>query len=199
MTKRRHTTPPPVGEHPTTKHRLRYPPIAVLAAIVLSLTALTGCGSGSSSGSDGSGRTKSAADPAGTPSATTGTAGNSTRQLDVCALVGTAKASQLDGHQITTAGPATGLSSHEYGCAYSNDDGTVQIQIQVFAHDAKSNYDNLSSQSKDVTAVPGLGDKAFYDNDETMYVLAGNNLLQVNGCDGADHCAALARPVLSAL
>ena len=38
-----------------------------------------------------------------------------------------------------------------------------------------------------------------YDNDSTMYVLAGDNLIQVNGVDSADKCAALARPVLAAL
>ncbi len=47
--------------------------------------------------------------------------------------------------------------------------------------------------------MSGLGDKAFFDNDGTMYVLAGNNLIQVNGVKTADQCAALARPVLAAL
>ena len=107
--------------------------------------------------------------------------------------------SQLSGQQITTAGPGTGLQSKEYECAYSNDDGTVQIQVTVFEHDAKQSYDLFSMQSKNVTHVSGLGDKAFYDNDETMYVLAGDNLIQVNGAFSADHCAALARPVLAAL
>jgi hypothetical protein len=44
-----------------------------------------------------------------------------------------------------------------------------------------------------------LGDRAFFDNDGTMYVLAGNNLIQVNGLNTAGESAALARPILAAL
>jgi hypothetical protein len=171
-----------------------------LAAIAF----LCACGgSSSSTGSHapaaGGSTASSAAQQTTTPSAAGATKAAGAHAIDVCAIITAAKASQLSGHQITTAGPGTGLQSKEYGCAYSNDDGTVQIQVTVFEHDAKKSYDLFSSQSKNVTQVSGLGDKAFYDNDETMYVLAGDNLIQVNGADSADHCAALARPVLSAL
>ncbi len=86
----------------------------------------------------------------------------------------------------------------EYGCNYGNDDDSLQVEVTVFEHDAKTTYNTFSTGSNN-TSVSGLGDKAFYDNDGTMYVLAGDNLIQVNGLNSSDQCAALARPVLAAL
>lgn len=177
-----------------------------LSATAATLLALTSCSSGSSSTQTGSSSvstnalsSSAAGQVATSPAAASTAAAGAAHPIDVCATVTAAKASQLSAQPITEAHPESGLQDLEYGCGYSNDDSSVQVQLTVFEHDAKSSYDLFSSQSKNVTQVPSLGDKAFYDNDETMYVLAGNNLIQVNGVDGADHCAALARPLLAAL
>ena len=73
------------------------------------------------------------------------------------------------------------------------------MQVQVFEHDAASSYETFLAGSLGASTVGGLGDKAFFDNNGTMYVLAGSNLIQVNGLNSADECAALARPVLAAV
>jgi hypothetical protein len=47
--------------------------------------------------------------------------------------------------------------------------------------------------------IPGLGDKAFRDNDNTLYVLSGTDLIQVSGLGSEQAAEALAKPVLDAL
>ena len=144
-----------------------------------------GCHS-TSTGSNGSASGGSPASPAGHP-------------IDVCATLPAASAAKLSNTAITKATPRTGLQAQEYGCAYDNDDDSLQVEVTVFEHDAKSSYDAFAGVAKNATAVSGLGDKAFFDKDGTLYVLAGSNLLQVNGLDTAAQCAALARPVLAKL
>jgi hypothetical protein len=92
-----------------------------------------------------------------------------------------------------------GLQPQEYGCGYTNTDDSVQFEVKVFEHDAATSYDFFVSGTKKVTTVSGLGDRAFFDNEGTMYVLKGSNVIQVNGVKTADQCAAVARPVLAGL
>jgi hypothetical protein len=110
-----------------------------------------------------------------------------------------ASAAQLSGEAIVRATPTAGLQPREYGCGYGNADDSQEFEITVFEHDAATSYDFFSTGSKNATPVSGLGDKAFFDNDGTMYVLAGPDLIQVNGLMSADLSAALARKVLAAL
>jgi hypothetical protein len=119
--------------------------------------------------------------------------------IDVCALLPAASAAKLSGLAVTTANPRAGLQPQEYGCGYTNADDSVQFEVTVFEHDAATSYDFFVSGSKKASPVSGLGDKAFFDNDGTMYVLKGNNLIQVNGVKTAAQCAAVARPVLAGL
>ncbi len=176
------------------------------ATITIVLSISTACG-GSSSGGNSVASSPAAAGSTGvvnrsgaSQAATSGGSAptESGRPIDVCATLPAAKAAQLSGQPITTADPRTGLMPREYGCNYGNDDDSLQVEVTVFEHDAKASYDTFSSAGNN-TSVSGLGDKAFYDNDGTLYVLAGNNLVQVNGLDSSDECAALARPVLAAL
>ena len=102
-------------------------------------------------------------------------------------------------NRLWTANPITNLMPREYGCAYSNDADNVQAEVKVFEHDAVVSYNFFLKASKSQQLVDGLGDKAFFDNDGTMYVLAASNLIQVNGLKTANQCAALARPILAAL
>lgn len=124
--------------------------------------------------------------------------GASGHRISVCAALPAASAAKLSGKAITTATSQTGQELHKYGCAYSNEDDSVQVEVMVFEQNAAQTYNFLLSATKNARAVSGLGDKAFFDNDGTMYVLAGSNLIQVNGLDTAEQCAALARPVLAA-
>jgi hypothetical protein len=103
------------------------------------------------------------------------------------------------GSAITTADAETEGQPNQYGCNYGNADDSLQVEVTVFDHNAASTYNAFFSGIKGATTVSGLGDKAFFDNDATMYVLAGSNLVQVNGLNTADECAALARPVVAAL
>ena len=93
---------------------------------------------------------------------------------------------------MTESGPGA------YGCGYGNADDSIQVEVQVFEQSAPT-YDALLSGSKDASPVSGLGDKAFFDNEGSLYVLDGSTLIQVNGLSTADECAALARPILAAL
>ncbi|HUZ70101.1 MAG TPA: hypothetical protein VMU65_10345 [Candidatus Saccharimonadales bacterium] len=164
--------------------------VYVLSAVaVLSVAA---CGSTSPTGSNGTNNNA-------TPS-TTGSAGAGTHHtIDVCTTLPAASAAQLSGQPITTADVIADPSSDGYGCAYGNTDDSIQVEVKIFTHDTASSYALFLSGSKNATPMSGLGDKAFFDNDGTMYVLAGDNLIQVNGLSTADSCAALARPVVAAL
>ena len=162
-------------------------------ALGVSAAGLVGCHSSSSAG--GSSTPAASSTASGGASATPAPG----KPIDVCAALPAASAAKLSGAAFTTANPITNLQPQEYGCAYSNDADNVQAEVKVFQHNAAVSYDFFLNGSKNATPVRGLGDKAFFDNDGTMYVLAGSNLIQVNGVPTADRCAALARPVVAAL
>lgn len=182
---------------------------AAVAIVAINLTALSMPGCGSSSHTSGSpavavsssagAARSSGVVPSSMTSAPASTSDGSTHAIDVCAILSAASAAKLSGQAITTADARTGLQPYEYGCAYGNADDSVQVEVTVFEHDAAFSYGTFLAGSKKASTISGLGDKAFFDNDGTMYVLAGNNLIQVNGLKTADQCAALARPVLAAL
>ena len=142
---------------------------------------------------------RSSSNTSGSSSASGSSPASAGQPIDVCATLPAASAAKLSGTGITKATPRTGLQAQESGCAYGNDDDSLQVEVTVFDHDSKSSYDTFTAATKNATAVSGLGDKAFFDNDGTMYVLAGIHLIQVNGLKTADQCAALARPVLAKL
>ena len=134
--------------------------------------------------------------PAGPSASTSRAAGSS---LDVCATLPAAMAKQLSGEDITSAVPVTELAgSGDFGCGYSNDDSSVQVQVQAFVAHGPSTW-QVASTSKNKTPVAGLGDEAFYDNDGTLYARKGKAVVQVNGINSADKCAALAKPILALL
>jgi hypothetical protein len=168
---------------------------------------LSGCGSAShASGSTATSATSAVASSPSSHAAPTSTARGqvstpsaTAHAIDVCATLSAAAAANLSDQAITTADAQNGLQPKEYGCAYGNADDSLQVEVTVFEHDAAFTYNTFSSGSAGATTVSGLGDKAFFDNDGTMYVLAGSNLIQVNGLKTADECAALARPVVAAL
>jgi hypothetical protein len=186
----------------STSHDTRLLPVTVLAIGIAAL-GLTSCGASNASGSSTTTGSAASSAPAASPATTASSQASappaSARPIDVCATVPAATAAKLSGKPFTKGVPRGGLQPEEYGCAYGNDDDSLQMEVTVFEHNAAESYNFFFSGSKNARAVNGLGDKAFFDNDGTMYVLVGNNLIQVNGLETADQCAALARPVVAAL
>lgn len=179
------------------------PAVFVAAAAAAAVVSLAACGASSATrnSSISSNATTGASSAAQPPAASTTSSpgAGSAHTIDVCMTLPAASAAQLSGQPITTADAMTEQTPGEYGCAYGNADDSLQVEVQVFEDNAASSYDFLLSGSTGATTVGGLGDKAFFDNAGTMYVLAGSNLIQVNGLNTADECAALARPIVAAL
>jgi len=117
----------------------------------------------------------------------------------VCKVVPAATAAQLSGLAITIANTQSEqVQPGEYGCDYTNEADDAQMEILIFENGASS-YDTFRNGSPNATDVSGLGDKAFYDGEGTLYARVGANMVQVNGVESSDRCAALARPVVAAL
>lgn len=179
----------------------------ILFAVGLTAVAASGCGSASQPGTpatatNSTSTAATATNPAASspaPGASASTTTAPAHPIDVCAVIPAASAAKLSGETIVRATTLTGLQPQEFGCGYGNADDSVEFEVKVFEHDAASSYDFFAAGSKKASPVNGLGDKAFFDNDGTMYVLFKNNLIQVNGLKTSDLCAALARPVLAAL
>lgn len=131
--------------------------------------------------------------------AANGTSGTKAKPIDVCTVVDAAKAKSLSGWDITSATKNTQLMANEYGCNYSNDASDKQFEISVFEHDATTNFSVFQNGSKNATNVSGVGGKAFWDNDGTLYVLNGNALIQVNGLDNSDTSVKFANLIVAAL
>ena len=169
-----------------------------VVVITLATLGLTGCGSSDQSGQTG-GSPASAVASSSSTNAQGATSTAATHPIDVCAVLPAATAAKLSGLAVTIGNTLTGLEPQEYGCGYTNANDDVQFEVKVFEHNAATSYDVFFSGSKNATPVSGVGDKAFFDNDGTMYVLKGSNLIQVNGVKTSDQCAAVARPIVAAL
>lgn len=154
--------------------------------------AVAGCGSAGNDAQPAAGAASPTVAPAGDGPTSAGT----TKAIDVCTVLDAATAARLSGQPYTTAVPAKGewLSS----CAYDNDDATVEgVNVSI----ADTNVENTwrTVHTGNIEDISGLGDKAFWDKDNTLYVLAGADLIQVNGLDDEAPSRALAGPVLAAL
>lgn len=167
------------------------------AFIVAPLGALTACGPAGSA-STAAGATGAAAATAGTANPAAGSAspaGAPAHAVNICAVISAAQAAKITGQPYTVAAPQTGDWAAQ--CAYNNDDATAQgVDVTLFTNAA--NTWNLV-HSGNHSDISGLGDKAFWDNDNTLYVLSGTNLIQVNGLNSEQASEALAKPVLDAL
>ena len=117
--------------------------------------------------------------------------------FDVCTILPFAQAAQLSG-QPYTQGTATS-SEGLYGCAYDDADATVPgLNVTILQDDSGDTWSAVHTGA--VTDVSGLGDKALWDNDNTLYAGKGHYVVQVNGDELTQAPAeALAKPVLAAL
>jgi hypothetical protein len=157
--------------------------------LLFGVVALSACGS-----SHGSGGTAAAGSGGGAGSAAA--SGHAGKVVDVCTVLNAATAAKLSGQPYTQAVKgSTGWTSE---CAYNNDSSTAEgVNVNYSNENATSTWNTVHTGA--VTDVNGLGDKAFWDNDNTLYVLAGPDLIQVNGLSSADKSEALAKLVLDAL
>ena len=172
--------------------------LAVAALAVAPLGALAACGaagggSAAAGAGAGAGATSAAANPA---AGSASPAGAPTRTVNICAVISAAQAAKITGQPYTVAEPQTGDWAAQ--CAYNNDDATAQgVNVTLFDTNAVTTWNLV--HSGDHSDISGLGDKALWDNDNTLYVLSGTDLIQVNGLSSEQASEALARPVLAAL
>jgi hypothetical protein len=186
--------------------------IAGAASAVAALALLTACHPGADAGGSG--------DTGTTATATAGTAtsqaavqsgagqggaagaGQGTgKTIKVCDVISAAQAAKITGQPYTTAAPssaAPGSGDWTSKCAYNNDDATAEGVNVSFANvNAQSTWNLVHADG--VTDISGLGNKAFWDNDNTLYVLSGSDIIQVNGLSSQQQSVDLAKPVLAAL
>ncbi len=172
------------------------------AALAIVLTAtLAACGSGAKSDAGSSaaaiagsgsaaGSTPSSAPPA---SSSESSPANS---IDICTAVPSATVVQLTGKQYTVATPGTiGLGT---SCAYDDVDNTDNgVTLSYATTQAEATWQAVHTGN--VTDVSGVGDKAFWDNSNTLYAVSGSTIIQINGLDSQSASVALAKALLSAL
>lgn len=115
----------------------------------------------------------------------------------VCTILPFAEAAALSGQPYTQGVPT--VSDGMSICSYDNDDATASgINVEILDD---PNGDTWSAvHAGGVTDISGLGDKALWDNDNTLYAAKGAYLVQVNGdALTQDVAQSLARPVIAAL
>lgn len=122
-----------------------------------------------------------------------------TKSIDICTLLPVAQAAQLSGQPYTTAEPTGAGQGWSSGCAYNNDDATAQgVNVNVDTSDRVANTWSLV-HTGNVVEVHGVGDKALWDKDNTLYAMSGTTLIQINGLESEDKSEALAKAVIRAL
>lgn len=103
------------------------------------------------------------------------------------------------GKPYTTATPTGIAQGWTSGCAYNNDDATAQgVNVNVDVADRAANTWKLV-QTGNLSEVGGLGDRAVWDGDNTLYTMSGTTLIQVNGLESEDRSEAIARAVIQSL
>jgi hypothetical protein len=161
---------------------------------IVTLVTMAACGSNSST-------------TTGTPAkaaagATTGAAGKAAgpaKKIDVCTVLPVARAAELTAEPYTVAVPGSGGTGWTTGCAY-DDDSSSGIGVNVNVDTSERVTDTWNTvHTGDIAEISGLGDKAFWDNDNTLYAVSGAAIIQVNGLTSKDKSEALARVVVAAL
>ena len=121
------------------------------------------------------------------------------KSIDVCAALPVAQAAQLSGQPYTTAAPTGIAQGWSSGCAYNNDDATAQgVNVNIDTSDRAANTWNLV-HTGNISEISGVGDKAFWDKDNTLYAMSGTTLIQVNGLESEDKAQAIATAIIGAL
>jgi hypothetical protein len=128
-----------------------------------------------------------------------GSGAGAAKSIDVCTVLPVAEAKQLSGQPYTTAAPTGVAQGWTSGCAYNNDAATAQgVNINIDASDRAANTWRLV-HSGNIVEISGVGDKAFWDKDNTLYAMSGTVLIQVNGLESQERSAALAKVIVRAV
>lgn len=189
-------TPRPTANFPRAAR------LAVPLAIVLTAS-LAACGSGTKSSTESSSAASSTNAAASSTSKAASKAASTTasqavpaRSVNICTAVPPATVVQLTGKQYTVATPGTigvGIS-----CAYddvdSSDDG---VTLSYATSGAEDTWKAVHTGS--LTDISGVGDKAFWDNTNTLYAVSGSTIIQINGLDSQSASTALAKTLIAAL
>jgi hypothetical protein len=121
------------------------------------------------------------------------------KSIDVCTVLPVAQVAKLSGQPYTTAAPTGIAEGWTSGCAYNNDDATAQgVNVNIDTSDRAANTWSLV-HTGNITEISGVGDKACWDKDNTLYAMSGTTLIQVNGLESQDKSEALAKTVIRAL
>ena len=121
------------------------------------------------------------------------------KSMDVCTLLPVAQAAQLSGQPYTTAAPTGVAQGWTSGCAYNNDDATAQgVTVNIDTRERAANTWNFI-RAGNLSQVSGVGDKALWDKDNTLYAMSGTVLIQVNGLESQGKSEAIAKAVIHAL
>ncbi|OFE18668.1 hypothetical protein BA895_00155 [Humibacillus sp. DSM 29435] len=189
----------------TSRAAARATVAAAAAAIVVALGACSPSGATSATGAAAQGDESSSASTSasGPAAANVGTPGTPTnKQIDVCTLDPVAAVAHITGKKLTKGVEQTvgQVALGSYGCAYNTDLDDDALEVTVFPNSADGLWDALTNDTKrTLTPVAGLGEKAFYDNDSTLYAKKGTYVVQVNGLTDTSQASQLATPVLRAL
>lgn len=177
---------------------------ASISMTVLSVLLVT-CGATACSSSGTADRAPSTAASAAAAQTTTGSdstsaraaaAGGASGLVDICKVLTAAAAGKIADQPYTKA-----VETREFGpagCAYNDEASTTEgVNVNLTNVNADSTWSQVhSGDHKDIS---GVGDRAFWDNDNTLYVETGKDLVQVNGLESQSASVALAKVVLGAL
>jgi hypothetical protein len=185
---------------------VRLSALAAAATVIAATVTIAACNSNKNAATDAGAKSSSSAGALTAGSSAAGNAGDSadssvggstsTSPADVCALVSVATVAQLSGQAYTTAT----RESRNFGstCAYDNDDSTIEgVNLSVDNQNVDRTWQFVHTAS--VTDVGGVGDKAVWDNENTLYAVSGGLIIQVNGLDSQAKSEALAKALLAAL
>ena len=106
---------------------------------------------------------------------------------------------KITGKPYTVGSPAgAGTADVDARCAYDDvDNSDAGVTLSVWFEKAQATWDLVHSASH--TDVSGVGDKALWDNDNTLYAVSGSTLIQINGLDAEAPSVELAKTLLAAL
>jgi hypothetical protein len=134
-----------------------------------------------------------------TASAVSAPATPTTKSINICTAVPPATVVKLTGKPYTVASPdGAAAAGADARCAYDDVDNTDSgVTLSVFFENAETTWQAVHTGN--VTDVSGVGDKAFWDNGNTLYAVRGSTLIQVNGLDAEQPTIALAKALFDAL
>ena len=138
---------------------------------------------------------------AASPSSATSTSASTAaaKSINICTAVPPATVVKLTGKPYTVASSdGAAAAGADARCAYDDVDNTDSgVTLTVFFENADNTWRLVHTGN--VTDVSGVGDKAFWDNGNTLYAVSGSTLIQVNGLDAEAPTVALAKALLDAL